>query len=68
MGDGLVNPSAVGQGVAEVVVGLREVGLDFQGLLEMGNGLVNLSAAGQGIAEVAVGLHEVGPSLNPAVR
>ena len=32
MGDGLVNLAAAGQSFTEVVVGLRVVGLDFQGL------------------------------------
>ena len=41
-------------------MGLRVVGLDFQGLAVMGDGLVDLSAAGQGDAEVVVGLGVVG--------
>ena len=41
MRDRLVHPSAAGQGEAEVVVGLRIVGLDFQGLPVMGDGLVD---------------------------
>ena len=41
-------------------MGLRVVGLDFQGLLVMGDGLVDLSAAGQTLAEVVVGLGVVG--------
>ena len=41
-------------------MGLRVVGLDFQGLAVMGDGLVHLSAAGQGEAEVVVGLGVVG--------
>ena len=45
---------------AQVVVGLRVVGLDFQGLPVMGDGLVDLSAAGQAKAEVVVGLGIVG--------
>ena len=49
MGDRLVDLSAAGQGDAEVVVGIRIVGLDFQGLLVMGNGLVDPSVAGQGV-------------------
>ena len=60
MGDGRVNLSAAGQSVAEVVVGLGVVGLDFQGLLVMGDGRVNLSAASQGVAEVVVGFRVVG--------
>ena len=40
MGDGRIDLPAAGQGVAEVVVGPGEVGLDFQGLLNMGDGLV----------------------------
>ena len=45
MGDGLVDLPAAGQGEAEVVVGLGETGVDFQGLPVMGDGLVDLSAA-----------------------
>ena len=44
LGDGLVEPSAAGQGNAEVVVGLGVVGVDFQRLLVIGDGLVDLSA------------------------
>ena len=41
-------------------MGLRVVGLDFQGLPVLGNGLLDLSAAGQGEAEVVVGHGVVG--------
>ena len=41
-------------------MGLRVVGLDFQGLLVMGDGLVDLSAAGQHEPEVVVGFGVVG--------
>ena len=34
-------PAPLFQSEAQVVVGLRVVGIDFQGLLVMGNGLVN---------------------------
>ena len=44
--NGLVEPPAIGQGVAEVVVGHRVVGLDLQGLLVLGDGLVDSSPAG----------------------
>ena len=60
MGDRLVDLSAAGQSQAEVVVGLRVVGLDFQGLLVMGDGLVDLAAAGQSDTEVVVGIRVVG--------
>ena len=48
--DRLDDLSAVSQGNAEVVMGLNEVGLDFQGLPIVSNGLFDLSAAGQGEA------------------
>ena len=49
MGDGLVDLPAAGQRNAEVAVGFRVVGLDFQGLLVMGDGLIDPPAAGQAI-------------------
>ena len=47
MGNGLVELSAARQNYAEIVVGLRDVGLDFNRFLEMSNGFVDLSAACQ---------------------
>ena len=60
MGDGLVHLPAAGQDDAQVVVGVRVVGLDIQGLAVMGDGLVELSAAGQRQAEVVMGIRVVG--------
>ena len=49
MGDGLVDLPAAGQSLAEVVVGLSVVGLDFQGLLVMGDGFVDLPATARAL-------------------
>ena len=48
MGDGLVDLAPAGQGEAQVVVGIRIVGLDFQGPAVLGDGLVEQSAVDEG--------------------
>ena len=52
MGHSLANLSAIGQGGAEIVVGLRIVELDAECHFVMANGLVALSATGQGVTDI----------------
>ena len=54
LGDGLVQLPLVLQGVAEVVVGLGEFRVEFDGLAVAGDGLVQLALVVQGVAEVVV--------------
>ena len=51
--DRLVDPSALRQSDAEVVVGLGVVGLDFQGLLVMRDRLVDPSAAAKAMPRLS---------------
>ena len=55
-GDGLVQLLLVGQGVAEVVVGVGQLRIEFDGLAVGGDGLVQLLLALQSVAEVVVGI------------
>ena len=63
MGNGLVDLSLTGQGQAEIVVGLHEVGLDGQGVPVMVDGFVEQSPTGQCQAEVVVDIRFVRPDF-----
>src|ERR1017187_5782273 len=63
MGDRFVHSSLLEQSVAEVVVGIRVVGIDFQRLLEMGDRFVHASLLDKSVAEVVVGVRVVGIDL-----
>ncbi len=52
----------VGQGTAQVVASLGEVGPDFQGPPVMGHRLVTLARSRQGEPQAVVDLREVGPN------
>ena len=60
MDEGLVELSAAGQRVAEVVVGVGEVGVDFQGRSVLGDGLVGCPRLAKAVPEVEVGRQTAG--------
>lgn len=55
MGDGQLSLVGAEQGVGKVVVGVGEVGLEFEGRPKICQGLNELAAVGQGGAHAVVG-------------
>lgn len=62
-GQSIIEPLEIAEGIAEVVIGLRIVWLDEDGILIAVNGLVGTSQFGLGHAEVVPGLGVIGPEL-----